>query len=151
MAEIPVEGGLNREGRVSSGETPAAAAQAGVPPTPGGEREVREVNIDEVYIDLEDLYLTVSGPAAAAAEVLKALLDAWGVGYTLLYNDSPDAGIEYFDPEFERIAEKYEESDEDDWLFSAAREYARALHARALVVLYDGYERAAAVIFDDDC
>ena len=146
VEKIPVEGGPNAEGRVSSRETPAAAAQAGVPPTPGGEQEVKEV-----WIDLEDLYLTVSGPAAAAAEVLKALLGAWGVEYAVLYNAS-DAGIEYFDREFERVAKKYEkEHVRDDWLFLAARDFAREKGARAVVILYDGYEDAAAVVFDGDC
>jgi len=149
MAETPIPaGGLNAKGRVEGAETPAAAAQAGVPPTPGGEPEVPE-EIPEVFISLEELYDTVGFPPTAAWETLKAILEKWSLDHVILYNVSPDAGIEYFDPEFERIAEKYEEGDEDDWLTSAVRDYARRKGARAIVTYYDGYEEAAAVILND--
>jgi len=38
---VPEKGVENREGRVDTTETPAVAAQAGVPLTPGGEQEVK--------------------------------------------------------------------------------------------------------------
>jgi len=56
MAKVPVEGGLNAKGREASGETPAAAAQAGVPAQPpaGWRVEVVKV-IDAFNIDEEDI------------------------------------------------------------------------------------------------
>ena len=79
MAETPIPAGEpNREGRNVSGETPAAAAPAGVPPTPGGWRvEVLEVekawNIEEESIP----------------EKIRNLLLAYGDGYvTLYYHDT---------------------------------------------------------------
>ena len=41
MAKVPEKGAENMEGREASAETPAAAAQAGVPLTPGGGQDVK--------------------------------------------------------------------------------------------------------------
>jgi len=144
---VPEKGGLNREGRVDTTETPAAA-QAGVPLTPGGEQEVPE-EIPEVLITLEDLYLTVGIPPTAAWETLKVILEKWSLDHVILYNDSPDAGIDYLDDEFEMLAKEYERKYgwEDDWLSLAVRDYARKRGARAIVTYYDGYEGAVALVF----
>ena len=147
MAKVPERGVKDTVGRAEVAETPAAAAQAGVPASPGGQEVPEE--IPEVFITLEDLYDTVGIPPTAAWETLKAILEKWGLDHVILYNDSPDAGIDYFDGEFERLAEEYERKYgwEDDWLPLAAKDYARKRGARAVVTYYDGYERAAALVF----
>ena len=45
-----------------------------------------------IKIDLSDLYV-FSGPNCLAAEILKAILDAYGVEIVALVNDSPDGGV----------------------------------------------------------
>jgi len=144
-AKNPVVGVQNMEGRVNSVETAPAAAPGAAPAQPPAGRQ----KIPEVRITLEPLYFAAGGCPTAAWRTLKAILDAWEVrGYVLLYNASRDIDVQYLDDEFAALAQEFERkcSWEDDWLSSATIEYARRKGARAVVVYFDGYEEAAAVL-----
>jgi len=142
-----VGGSGNMETRVDSAETPAAAGQAGVPPTPGGEHEEE---IPVVVVNLEELYDAVGGPMNSASDILEGILKAWGVKYSLLCNSSPDVGDEYYDEEFKNLLDEYydkeEEIDEDPYVLAALR-IAAQRGADAVIDFRDGYESALALVW----
>jgi hypothetical protein len=80
MGTVPCEwgDGCIEEGREVSTPTPAAAAQAGVPPTPGGEPifEIEVVKIEKKWnISKEEI-----------AEKIKDMILSYGDGYATLYH-----------------------------------------------------------------
>jgi len=101
-----------------------------------------------VEVDLSSLYEVAPTPKARACDLLKALLEAWGLKYRLLANMSPDIDVEFFDEEFRRFYRAAERAhvhgavEEDDIVGAfAEREGAKAVR------LFDGYEWAYALVF----
>jgi hypothetical protein len=99
-----------------------------------------------IEINLEKLYEAVGSPNATAADVLHALLNAWGLEHEMLMNASPDVGDEIFSDDFADFAgveRRLNEEITDDEL---VKKYAEKVKAKAAVVLFDGYEWAYAII-----
>jgi len=128
---------------------PTAEGSCSGSATPGHEVAVVTINLEEVYD-------AVGGPESAASTILESLLKAWGARYKILCNSSPDVGDEYFDEEFENIAEALYgaymegEVDEDPYVLAALR-VAERHNADAVIVLYDGYESAIAIAWRSEC
>jgi hypothetical protein len=99
-----------------------------------------------IRLDFSELY-RLGHIDVLATELLKKILDAYNVEYEILLNFSPDTGVEYItnDKEFIR---KFDEA--QGWLEEerVIEEYARKKGATAIVVLFDGYEWSAAIIYD---
>ena len=97
-----------------------------------------------IRIDLQDLY-TIAKPKVTAAELLQRILDAYNLNYELLVNCSPDSGVEYFvdDREFRKAFNNAAGWQEEE---RVVEEYAKKRGATAVVELFDGYERAYALI-----
>ena len=140
--EVQVRGNGCVEGCVEAAETPAAA-QAGVPPAPGGEHE-EEVPL--LFIDLDEVYLQQGAPDGGAADILEAfvkeVLTFYGdLRYEIFLAFNPDIGDYIISSDFK----KYEEEEED--LEKAAKMYALERGADMVVWLNDGYEGALALIW----
>jgi len=100
--------------------------------------------VEWIRIDLQDLY-RLGHIDVVASELLKKILETYNLEYVMLVNCSPDVGCEYFvdDDEFKKAFDEAW-----SWLEEAAvvGEYAKRREAKAVVLLYDGYEWAYALV-----
>ena len=100
-----------------------------------------------IEIDLSVLYETKS-PDCHAYELLKTILDMWGLKYTLLMNCNPAVESKFFSSEFKEFYEEKEslivrgDIDEED----VVAKFADRKKAEA-IVLFDGFEWAYALIY----
>jgi hypothetical protein len=108
---------------------------------------MEKTEVEWIRLDFEELY-RLGHINITASKLLSRILDAYNLRYTMLVNCSPDVGCEYFvdDEEFVeefKGAQGWKEEEE------VIEDYAIKQKARAIVELYDGYEWAAALIYED--
>jgi hypothetical protein len=103
-------------------------------------------SVEWVKIDLQGLY-RLGHIDITAADLLHRILDAYNLDYELLVNCSPDVGCDYFvdDEEFKEEFSEAQGWQEDERVIE---EYAIKRKAVAVVELFDGYEWAAAVVYE---
>jgi hypothetical protein len=80
---------------------------------------------------------------------LERILDAYNLNYEIIMNCSPDVGVEYFTNDIDFI-KAFERA--DGWWheeITVINDYAKKRGATAIVELYDGYERAVAIILKE--
>jgi hypothetical protein len=99
-----------------------------------------------IRIDLRGLY-ELGYINMSAARVLEKLLEIYGIErYEILLDYNPDIGLELFVSDRE-LREKLESAEDYKEFSSVVVEYAVRRGAVAAVELYDGYERAYALVF----
>jgi hypothetical protein len=97
-----------------------------------------------IMIDLQELYYC-GRPDVMASTILKTLLELYNINHIVLLNVSPDVGVEILveDEELKKIVREAEDLND---LFERVTRYAEEIGAEGVVELFDGYERAFAVI-----
>jgi hypothetical protein len=105
-----------------------------------------------IKINLSDLY-GLGHLDVKASTILETILKLYNVSYKLLINESPDIGIEYLtnDNEFvNAMNEAYMSEYPADSMLAVIMDYARKRDASAVIELYDGYEHAWALVFEEE-
>ena len=133
--------GVERSRVAAAGLGSTAAPSAGSPRT--AERyEGAWIEIDIRQVG--DLFGTASD--ANASDLLKPILDAYGLQTLFLANHSPDIGLEVVEADSDIEAAVYDYLDNVDDDVEAAIRYVASQHRAAVVVLLDGYEAAYAIV-----
>ena len=138
--------GSELRSRVAAAGLGSTAAPSAEGPQAAGRYEGVIVEIDIRQVG--DLFGTASD--AKASDLLKPILNAYGLDWCFLANESPDIGLEVVeaDPNVEAAVRDYLENVDDD-VEAAIRHVASQLNC-PVVVLLDGYEAAYAIVRKED-
>jgi len=132
-------------------KAPASAERAEESGAGSGASPARKVPI--VIINAEELPDYIGFPRACMAEVLEAMLSKWGIKFKIIYEISAMRGSRYFVEGFKEILDKHmKRYFKLGWLYGsprhiASQEYAERVGADVIIILDNGDEEAAAVVW----
>jgi len=138
--------GAERSRVAAAGLGSTAAPSAGSPRTAERYEGVVWVEIDLRQIG--DTFGTAS--QVCASDLLKPVLNAYGLRPIFLANHSPDIGLEVVEADSDIEAAVYDYLDNVDDDIEAAIRHVSSQHRAAVVVLLDGYEAAYAIVRKED-